>query len=227
MQLSVIRSEARLLLGQTDSSNSDFTDSQLDLWANEFYRLACVKLESVPIKERSYTVPTGASPELTLNSNTITVNRAKMLIQPENAWQELEIKDLDDLIAHDADWENADTDKPKWLVRMGTFTCRLYPPPNTSNESQASGLKTFGLELPSSLSADSDTPDLPANIHDLFPHYIAYKGFSRLAQEDRAQNQLILVNSGIKAQRNISTKFSNSKGWTWHDRDPGALDWAP
>lgn len=222
MQLSTMRTEARYIFGQTDSANSDFTDAQLTAWANEFYRAACVRLESVPITSRSYTVAT----PLTLNSNTVKVNQAKMKIQPENQWKELAIKDISDLFRRDPDWENATTGKPEWLVRTGTFTAILYPPPNAANDAQASGLKTYGLELPAALAADSDTPDLPANIHDLFPNYIAHKAFQRLMMNDKAVEQLIICNTGLKAQRNVSTQFSDSKGWTWHDSDPGAVDWA-
>ena len=222
MDLSTMRSEARYIIGQPDSSNSDFTEAQLTAWANEFYRNACVRLESVPITARSYTTASS----ITLNSNTIKVNRAKWKAQPQDQWIELEIHDLDDLFARDADWENATTGTPDWLVRTGTFTAIPYPPPDTDNDAQANGLKTYGLELPTSLSADADTPDLPANIHDLFPNYIAYKCFLRLGMNDKAGEQLILVNTGLKAQRNVSTQFSDSKGWIWHDSDPGAIDWA-
>jgi hypothetical protein len=222
MDLSTMRTEARYIIGQTDANNSDFTEAQLTSWANEFYRQVCVKLESVPITTRSYTTASS----ITLNANTVKVNRAKFKYQPENEWGELAIKDLDDLFRRDADWENADTGKPDWIVRTGTFTAILYPPPDAANDAQASGLKTYGLELPSSLSADADTPDLPANIHDLFPNYMAYKAFTRLGMSDKATEQLIIVNGGVKSQRNVSTQFSDSKGWTWHDSDPGANDWA-
>lgn len=217
-----MRTEARNIIGQTDSANSDFTDGQLTTWANEFYRAAAIRLETVPITSRAYT----SASAITLNSNTIKVNRAKFKIQPENIWVELAIKDLDDLFARNPDWENAPTGKPEWLVRTGTFAAILYPAPNTANDAQASGLKTYGLELPTALSADADTPDLPANIHDLFPNYIAHKAFQRLQMSDKSTEQLILVNTGLKAQRNVSTQFSDSKGWTWHDSDPGANNWA-
>lgn len=222
MDLDTMRTEARLIFGQTDSSNTDISTTQLTTWANEFYRMACVRLESVPIKERAYT----SSTPITLDSNTVKINQAKMKIQPENIWVELMVKDLDDLFARDPDWEDAVTGKPDWLVRTGTFTALLYPPPNAANTAQASGVKTYGLEFPTALSADGDKPDLPANIHDLFPVYMAYKAFSRLQMAERAVAQLVIVNTGLKAQRNVSTQFSDSKGWTWHDSDPGALDWA-
>ena len=221
MDLTTMRTEARYIIGQTDTTNSDFTQAQLTAWANEFYRLVCVNLEVLPIKERAYTTAT----TLTLNSGTETINRAKFLIQPDGIWIELEIRDMDDLISMYPDYENATNDKPRWLVRTGTFTARLFPPLNTANDAQASGLKTYGLEMPTDLSSDSDTPDLPANLHDLFPHYMAHKAFIRLGMSDRGKDELIMANAGIKAQRNISTKFSNKKGWAWMQGDPGATSW--
>jgi hypothetical protein len=130
------------------------------------------------------------------------------------SWQ---VKDLDDLFARDPNWELATTGKPEWIVRTGTFTVVPYPPPNTANVGVANGLTTYGLETPTALSADGDSPNLPISLHDLFPNYIAYRCFQRLGMADRAAEQLILVNSGLKAQRNVTTQFSDSKGWTWHD----------
>lgn len=217
-----MRTEARYIIGQTDTANTDFTQAQLTAWANEAYRMFCARLESIPIATRSYTTASS----ITLNANTIKVNRAKWKMQPENQWVELEVKDLDDLFRRDPDWENADAGKPEWLVRTGTFAAIPYPPPDTANDAQANGLKTYGLEAPTALSADSDTPDIPITLHDLFPHFMAYKAFLRLGMSDKATEQLILVNTGLKAQRNVTTQFSDSKGWTWHDSDPGASDWA-
>ena len=211
MQLSVMRSEARLIFGQPDTTNSNFTEAQLNTWANEFYRYACMELTSVPITERTYT--TGAT--ITLNSNTITVDKAKIKAQPANQWQELEIIDLSDLYAIDPNWENATTGIPEFLVRTGTFTARLYPGPNSANDAQASSLKTHGLEMPSDLSADADTPDLPLNIHDLFPHWIAYRAFGRLEKLENARGELIVVQGILKQQKLMSTKFSNGRGWKW------------
>jgi hypothetical protein len=220
MDLSTMRTEARYIIGQTDTSNSDFTQAQLTAWANEFYRMVCVRLESLPITERSYT--TGDT--ISLNANTIKVNQVKFKAQPSNKWIELEVHDIADLVHRDPDWENATDGVPDWFVFTGTFTARLYPPLDSSNDAQASGLKTYGLELPTALSADGDLPDLPYNIHDLFPHYMAYKAFTRLGDVARAGEQLLLVNTGLKAQRNVTVNRSDSKGFVWHDSDPGAYD---
>lgn len=218
MDLSTMRTEAREIFGQTDESNSDITNTQLTRWANVFYRYVCMELEAIPIKERAYTTATTVS----LDDDTSNVNLAKFKIQPENEWRELEVRDLDDLISRDADYENADTGKPEWLVRTGTFTARLYPPLDSSNDAQASGLKTYGLELPTELSSDSDVPDLPKGLHDVFPNYMAHRAFLRLKDTEAAAQQLVLANDGIRRQKSLALNFSKKKGWQWHDSDPGS-----
>ena len=222
MTLETMLTEARQILGQVTAGQSNFTDAQLTTWANEFYRRACVMLESVPIKERDYTT----SVTITLNSNMLTVDKAKFLAQPAAEWRELQIIDLTDLYNLDPDWENAATNIPTHLVRTGAFAARLYPGPNSANNSQASGLRTHGMEFPTSLSASSDTPDLPANIHDQFPYWMAYKGFLRVGDNERATQMLITVREAMKAQRQMSTRFSRGRGWKWHDTsyaDPEGL----
>lgn len=213
MDLSTMQTEARLIFGEPDTSNTHVDNTQLTAWANEFYRLACVKLRSNPTTATSYTTPTGASPEVTLNSACITVDIAKIYVRPDNRWQALKVIDLDEMLSIDEDWENADVGVPTHLVLMDAFTARLYPPPNTSIESQATSLKTYGLSSPTALSASGDTPNLPIHVHDLFPHYMAYKAFTRLSDKDAAANQLIWVREWLKESKNIAVNRSRGRGW--------------
>ena len=216
MALSDIIADARQLIQQPDANNSNFTDAQLTIWANEFYRRVCAKLESVPISSRTYTLST----PVTLNSASLTINQAKAYIRPANKWVQLKIIDLEDLINIDPDWEDADTGEPEYLVRSGTFAAILYPAPNSANAGKLTSLKTFGLEF-QSLSATTDVPDLPQNIQDLFSTYIAYKAFMRLGDKEAGVQKLIEVNSALKEMRDISTKLSNNRGWKWHAPDAG------
>ena len=211
MQLSVMRTEARQVFGQTDAANSNVSEGQLTTWANLAYDFIIGKTRDIPITERSYSTPAGSSPTITLNANTITVDRVKIYVRPASLWQELEIIDIDDLIAMDADWENADVGIPSHLVRMGTFSARLYPPPNTSIESQSTSLKTYGLERPTSLSSDSDTPDLPIILHNLFPHYMAARACAFLGDEERSGIHFKFFYGGVKDVLALTQKFSDRR----------------
>lgn len=216
MDLQTMISECRQIIGQIDSSNSNFTDAQMTIWANEFYRLACVKLESLPITERSYDSPAyQATPSITLNSGTVTINLVKFKDQTSSQWRPLKVIDLDELMTLDPNYENAAANIPTHLVKTGTFTARLYPPPNSANSGITAIMKTYGLEMPTDLSANTDTPDLPKNIHDLFPHYMAYKCFERLGDTQRSANELILSREGLKDMKNVTVNYSKGRGWRW------------
>lgn len=218
MDLSTMLTEARLIFGEPDTSNTHIGNTQLTVWANEFYRMVCVKLRSMPIKERSYDTPTGASPTITLNAATITIDIAKIYLRPQNKWEPLKIIDLDEMMAIDPDWENKDVGEPTHLIKMDAFSMRLYPPPNTSIESQTDSIKTYGLSSPTDLSASGDTPNVPIHLHDLFPHYIAYKAFTRLQDRQAASDQLIWVREWLKEAKGVAVNYSKTRGW----RIPGA-----
>ena len=152
MQLSVMRSESRLIFNEPDVDNSHFTEAQLTLWANECYRFILTRLGGLPIKERDNTYSSAGV--VTLNASTLTVDSAFFNAQPANKLAQISIIDLDTLNAIDSAWASADKGIPVYLVRKDTFTAILYPPPDTANLSQT--LRTYGLEFPTALSADSD-----------------------------------------------------------------------
>lgn len=204
----------RQIIAQPDETNSNFTNAQGIIWANDAYRRICTKLRNLPIKTRDYTV-TGQT--VTLNSATVTVDTARFDAMPADEFIQLEIINLDDLIALDPDWEAADTGIPKYLVRNATGTAVLYPPPNAANANSRT-LRTHGLELPTELSATTDTPDLPGNLHDIFTHWMAGRAFQYLGKDEQAAQQFAMFNSLLKDGNQVSKEFSRSlKKWRWSD----------
>ncbi len=208
-----LRTEARAVFGETDAANSTISDTTLNAWINEAYRYVVTRLETIPITERKYTTAS----EVTLNSSTLTVDRAKLLASSGD-YVELEIIDIDELRALDPDWENTATAQPTQLVRKGTFTAILYPYPNAAHNAIAEGLITYGMEF-DTLDLDSASPDLPLNMHDIIPHYAAYRAFARLQDPSRSGAQLMLVNGLLKSQKHITTKFSDKRGWRMLESD--------
>lgn len=202
MQLSEMRTEARLIFNEPDADNSHFTNSQLNAWANECDRYALTRLQSIPIKERDYT--SGAT--ISLNARMLTIDRVYLKEQPQNKFQALIIIDLETLETVDPQWPSAEVGVPRYLVRKDTGTALMYPPPDTANTGQT--VRTYGMEFPADMSADGDKPSLPINLHDIYPHYMAYRAFQGLGMTDKATVELIFVNSQLKAQLAISTRFS-------------------
>lgn len=214
--LAQMLTEWRQIIAQPDAANSNFTDAQGTIWANDAYRRIVTRLRNLPVKTRNYTV---SSQDLTLNSGTVTVDVAKIK-NPDNDddYKELEIISLEELVKIDPDWESATSAVPDKLIRTGTFTAVLYPPPKSSVIALSTPLRTYGLELPTELSGTEDTPDVPGNIHDIFCHWMAGRAFQFLQKDDQAAQQFSMFQGLLKDQLNVSREFSRSlKRWRWED----------
>lgn len=212
MTLSDMITQARSMINQTDSANSQITNSQLTTWANEAYRTIITRIGAIP--ETSYDL-TSATGDMTVNSNVQKPLRAYMYRPDSAEYERLEIIGIDMLDYIDASWLSADTGTPNYFVRKSTFTYYLYPQPDSDNTSQT--IKFHAISFPTDLSSDSDVPDLPKNLQDLFPYFMAYRAFAQMGQEEQSVGKLIFFNTQMKADRQSSAKFSgqrNSMKWS-------------
>jgi len=168
------------------------------------------RLDAIPFGERDYT----SAETFTLNARFVTIDRAWIQAQPQNKFEPLHIIQIDSLSAIDPQWLDAPAGTPRYLVRTAGFTARLYPKPDSANTGQT--VRTYGLEFPSDMSADTDVPNLPLNLSDIFPNFMAYKAFITNNEPARAKEQFDLFNTRFQNQKNVSTKFSQATmRWKW------------
>jgi len=206
MTLSELITSARSLFNQTDASNSQITDSQITGWANEAYRYILTKMKDIPKKENDLTA---ATDDITVSSNTLTIDEAYILNPDTSKYKQLSVIDISFLHNIDNGWLTEDTGEPEYFVRKDTFSYYLYPQPDTDWVGQT--IKTFGMEFPTAMSDTTDSPDkIPINMQQAIPHYIAYKAFSQLNQSDRAANEITFFRSLVKSMLEISTSGSQS-----------------
>lgn len=212
--LAQLLTDTRQHIGQTDADNSQFSNIQLTIWLNEAYREVVSVLRHLPITPRSYTI---TDETVTLNANTVTTDYVRLKNPDRNGeYDLLEIIKLDDLMEIDPDYENADEDMPTHYVQMGFSSGMLYPPPKASVVAQANAVKTQGLELPAELANDSDTPDLPGNVHEILAHWPAYRVFSALENQTKATEHITLFRSRLKDRKGLATEGSKkNKKWRW------------
>lgn len=220
--LAQIIADVRQHINQPDSTNSNFQDSQLTIWINDAYRRIVTELRNIPITTRDYSV---AAQDIALNSNTLTIDKVKLrnpdVVNPDGTYKFIELRqiNLDELMLRDPDYEDTTADFPQYFVRTGVFTASLYPKPKASVIALATPLRTYGLELPTELAADADTPNLPGNLHDIISHWPAFRCFSELENQVKATEQITLFNSGIKNAMDVSGQFSRAlKRWRWEDQ---------
>ncbi len=201
MTLSELITDARSLFNQTDSSNSQITDSQLTIWANMAYRKIMAKLHNIPRQENDLTAATG---DMSIDSDTLTIEEAYILDPDTSEYCKLEIVDISYLQHISESWLTDDADEPRYFARKDTFTYYLYPQPDSDWVGQ--NIKTFGKEFPADMSSDSDTPSkLPKNLQEIIPHYMAYKAWSQLGDTEKQTNEIIFFRSALKDMKQITS----------------------
>ena len=206
MTLSELITQVRSIINETDSANSHFNDSQITVWLNEAMRYVITRIEELPIKWNDLVSATG---DITINSSTLLINEAYILNPDTSKYDPLEIIDYSTLKYKSPTWLSDDAGQPQFLVKKGNFAVYLYPQPDASYVGQA--IKTAGVDFPTELSATTDEPVLPKNMHDLLPHYAGYRAFEQLGMGDKAGSELMLCREAIKSTKSITTKFSTQK----------------
>lgn len=214
-QLSQIRDDIRQIIGQADASNSNFTNAQLNVWINEAYRDIVHQLEVATITSNTYTTANS----VTLDGDTLTVDTVKIK-NSSGEWKVLRVIDISDLARIDEDWENADAGEPDYAVRFGQFTMQMHPPLGSDWLSITDGLKTLGLSLPTALSSDTDTTSFAHHLDDIISHYVAYRCFSRLNNQERSIIEQRDYQRRLKMARKNATRWSRGRNrWQWHVSD--------
>lgn len=222
--LGQIRSLSRVKISQTDENNTDFSNTELNGFANEGVRFlgALVKkpIDHVEIQvQQDY-------PAYTLPSDAILLNTAyfgdlsiqgdvrPLTIITEEGLKEVRPSWLDDNISSQG--------RPAYIVLIDRVTVLINPRPNAAEGAGGKKLHIGYIYQPGILTNDSDTPDLPIVYHDLIADYIHYMCcLSKLNKPDLATQLLSQLIDKAKKLEPLIIKESTSFGFTWgHSIDP-------
>lgn len=173
-----------LLEDQIDSgvttSGTDPSSTLLNLYINESLKEIAVELR--PRELRSATASTA---NITSGQNTATFPSG--LLVPESVWladsnskywevRHKRLKDLIDIVGSTAFFDTNNTGVPRYYdIRGGSFIFDRY-----FDYTVSSGIKVFGVSRPTSLSADVDETELPAE----YTLLIVYKAAVLFYQKD-------------------------------------------
>ena len=220
--LSQLRTDARELFGQTDAAKSNISDSRLTVFANDGLAEVYKKLKRAATTVVTTDYTTDSTGLVTLNATTISVRSARYLDGNSSEYYPLELRDFEWLRDNYPDFENDDTGRPEYLIRnTGHNDVRLYPIPSTTHEG-SNKLRVDALEMPTALSADSDTPDIPEILHLAIPHYMAYRAHSYLGNTEASVRELTIFRSSVKSSANLVAKLGARRlRWTFGSRREG------
>lgn len=199
MNLLEMITQTREIINETDSSNSHVTNSQLTTYLNEATRVILSTIRSLPRELYSTT----AAETITLEDTTLAADHA-FLEDTNSKYYPLSLIDFDLFCKLFPNWLSDDTNKPAYLVRETMFNYRLYPAPDSNYLGKT--LKIYLRKFPTEMSTDTDEPDLPLNMHDLYPHYAAYRAFPKLNQYDKSSAEYSIFNNMLRTYHSVSTK---------------------
>lgn len=196
--LATLRVDTRRLLDETDSSNSNFQDTELTDYLNKALRKVATELEW-PIARATATSVSGQA-HYALPSNFL------LLLDVFFDGKKLDFKDLQDMPAHDSNYLSASPDLPKLAYHADNDQIGLYPAPSIAYA--AKSIYIDYIKFATDLSADADVPDLLTVVADLLPYWAANLANLRAGNLKTADYFRGLYASEMKILKPKVVKFS-------------------
>lgn len=231
---SQIRNLGRVYISQTDTSNTDFSDSDLNGFIDEGIRFlgALVKkpIDHVSIQATDdtalYTLPSDAVILLTayFGDRTIQGDVKPIQIIPE--------EELKSSYPSWLDQTSSSKGTPQYLTLLDRRTVMLTPRPNAAESATGKKLHIGYCYQPAALGSDSDSPDLPIVYHDLVSQYIAYMCYMSKLNKPELGTQILsqIIDKAAKLE-DLIVKDSQNAGFFWGSAiDPnydGAVEVTP
>lgn len=162
--LAALRTKTRRLIGEEDTTNTHFTDSELLDYLNQASLFLATEMEW---PEQTSTAPSVQSQALySLPSDFLSLTDVYFDGFP------LVVMDRADLKQINSQWQASDDGTPQYFYKADNLAVGLYPPPDSAH----SGLdmQIQYISLPEDMADDTDVPDLHTAFQISLPFYAAY-----------------------------------------------------
>lgn len=171
-----IITQIRTLIGQTDSSNSDFTDAELLGFANEGQQFIATRIEwprdiiSIQVEEGvpAYTLPNDLIKVRTAYFGDTSVNGD---ICPIPILLEEQLRDI---VPGWLDQNSAARGAPTRCAIIDRATIIVSPTPDAASAATGKKLHLGYVYFPAAMAGAGDYPDLPDNFHDEIKFYAGH-----------------------------------------------------
>lgn len=205
--LSSLRTATRRFIDETDSTNSSYSDSELNDYLNQAARKVASMLEwpiaiytATSVSEQAeYTLPTGFL----------------SIIQVHFDGRQIEVADRADLEGRYPDWQNASSGQPVVGYRADNSVLGLYQKPSSTYAGKT--IEAHCIKLPADLSADADVPDLQQILQDIMPIRAAAFCQVRAGNLQAATYLEQLFDKEVLAAKSKVNKFAEDLlGFRWY-----------
>lgn len=162
--LSALRTKTRRLIGDEDTTNTHFDDSELLDYLNQASLFMATEMEW---PEQTSTATSVQSQALyALPSDFVALIDVYFDNLP------LTIVDREDLKQINPAWQDADDATPQYLYKADNAVMGLYPPPDAAHAGL--DIQIQYISIPADMATDTDIPDLHTAFQIALPFYAAY-----------------------------------------------------
>lgn len=207
--LSTLRTQVRRYILEEDSTNSHFTDAEINNYLNQGVSFLGTQMEWPEQVDQATAVANQALyqlPDDFIALVDVYFNNQKIVI--------LERADLGQISPV---WQNDPASTPKIAYRFNNNTIGLYPAPDANQTGYT--LQVQYIHLPATLSADTDVPDIHTAFQMCLPFYAAFLCDYKLGNDKKADMHLQKYDQHRKALMSKVQKFSDDAlrfRWAWN-----------
>lgn len=198
----------RRYINETDSTNSNFTDSEIYDYLNQAIRFLGTEMEW-PFQTAEAT-SVAEQAVYTLPEDFIS------LVDFYFDNKDLPIIERADLSALRIDWQNALSSMPQYAYKADNAKIGLYPKPDATNAGLT--LQIQYIKVPPDLSDDTTSPDLHVAFQDCLPFYAAFLCELKAGNTKRSDYMITLYETHKKKLMSKVQKFSDDTlAFRWSD----------
>jgi len=212
----------RVLISQSDTATSDFTDAELRGFNNEGLQFIAAKIEW-PRDQVSYQAEVGV-PSYPLLSDTLKIRTAYFgnvsIARDMTPLTILDESQLKEIVPGWLDQTTQSRGKPSRIILLDRKTILVHPTPDADNSASGKKIYLGYVYYPASLAADGDYPDLPDIYHDelkLYVGHLCYMG--KLKKPALATSMLDMLIKKIDLLKPPLLDGFEEKSWQWGDYD--------
>lgn len=177
--LSSLRTSLRRAISEEDSNNSNFTNTELDSYLNQATLFLGVEMEW-PLQTST---AVGVLDQALYSLPDDFVSLVDAYYDDEH----LTVLERADLTALNSSWQDATSGTPGSIYKADNAVIGLYPPPDSANAGLT--LQIQYIQVPATLSADADIPDLHVAFQMCLPFYAAFLCESKVGNDKKAALQ--------------------------------------
>lgn len=206
--LATLRTQVRRYVLEEDSSNSHFTDAELNDYLNQAVLFLGTQMEW-PIKTAQATSVSGQT-LYTLPDDFISL----LDVYFDNV--KMSILEREDLSSVSTQWQNDPNGLPTYCYKADNNVIGLYRTPDDDNASKAIQIQYVGV--PDTLVTDTDVPDLHSAFQMCLPFYAAFLCDYKLGNDKKADMHLQNYEQHRKALMSKVQRFSDDLlrfRWSW------------